>query len=197
MRKVPIKLSDLELWALWKLAKERNNKKEQHGVETRKIDKNVSDLEMHYIGMKAEYGVARLLGAEFDLKNTLAGDAGYDFTYKGLTIDVKLSQRDLKFRKGTFKADVVILVQPLTAGRWAYGGVNFVAEKDGRVGKHKFAWKHLLVMGWLTRKHFEKMHEIRNFGYNDVEFMDASYMFPMKDLKNYAEEKKANEKTGS
>ena len=102
MKKIPVRLTDLELWAIWKLAEERNGKKEKHGVATKKIDRQVSDLEMHYIGIKAEYAVSKLIGTDFNPTNMLAGDDGSDFVYRGLTVDVKFSQFDLKFRIGTF-----------------------------------------------------------------------------------------------
>lgn len=189
MRKIPVRLTDLELWALWKLAEERNSNKEDHGIKTRKIDTQVSDLEMHYIGMKAEYAAAKLIGADFNPENMLAGDNGVDFTYRGLTVDVKLSQMDLKFRPGTFLADIAILVQPLMTGEWRYGrGADAItAEPDNRVNKKRFAWRNMLVVGWVSRERHEEEHTIRNFGYNDVEFMEVKDLSPLDGLLKYAQ----------
>lgn len=188
MKKIPVRLTDLELWAIWKLAEERNGKKEKHGVATKKIDRQVSDLEMHYIGIKAEYAVSKLIGTDFNPTNMLAGDDGSDFVYRGLTVDVKFSQFDLKFRIGTFKSDIAILVQPLCGGIHKYGVQKIGAERDDRIKKVEFAWRNVLVIGWVSREEFSKKHIIRNFGYNDVEFMRATSLRPMWRLKDYAKQ---------
>jgi hypothetical protein len=187
MRKIPVRLTDTELQTLWDLAEKRNSNKESHGVRTKKIDTQVSDLEMHYIGMKAEYAASKLIGADFNPENMLAGDNGVDFIYRGLTVDVKLSQMDLKFRPGTFLADIAILVQPLMTGTWRYGGKEITAEPDARVNKRRFAWRNMLVVGWVAREEHEKEHTIRNFGYNDVEFMEVKDLSPLVDLLKYAQ----------
>ena len=189
MRKIPVRLTDAELKSLWELAEKRNSNKESHGVRTKKIDTQVSDLEMHYIGMKAEYAASNLIGADFNPENTLAGDKGVDFIYRGLTVDVKLSQMDLKFRPGTFLADLAILVQPLMTGSWRYGrsADAITAEPDERVNKKRFAWRNMLIVGWVSRERHEAEHTIRNFGYNDVEFMEVKDLSPLTDLLKFAQ----------
>lgn len=186
MKTVPIELTELERWALAKLASERNANKERHGVRTRKVDNDLSDEEMHYIGLKAEYAIAKLLGVDFNPENMLSGDGGTDIIYRGLTVDVKYSQLDLKFRPGTFLADVAILTQPLQRGSHRYAGKVVSAERDSRVSKRRFAWANILVVGWVSRERFESEHVIRNFGYNDVEFMAAGDLSPLKGLRDHA-----------
>jgi hypothetical protein len=185
--KIPVKFTELELWAIAELAKRRNKNKVDHGVESTKIDKWISDEGIHYIGIKAEYAVSKLLDAELNTSNILSGDPGFDFYYRGITVDVKYSQLDFKFRPGTFKADVAVLVQPLSNGVYQYGGRTIEAEVDKRVKKKKFAWKHVLVVGWISRQRFEKDKKIRNFGYGDTEFLPFTQASSMSMLKRYAD----------
>lgn len=186
MRIVPIKLTDDELRRLAASAKKRNAKKEKYGVQTRKVDSELSDEELHYIGLKAEFAVAKLLKVDINLENTLSGDGGIDIIYRGLSVDVKYSQLDLKFEPGTFLADIAILTQPLSFGVYYYRGERVAAELDKRVSKKKFAWANILVVGWVSRERFEKEHTIRNFGYSDLEFMMAKDLSPLSELKSYA-----------
>jgi hypothetical protein len=188
MRKIPVRITPEELASMADLAFRRNSKKERHGVKSRKVDKELGEEEAHYVGLKAELAVSKLLGAHMDTRNTLEGDDGKDIIYRGLTVDIKYSQRDLKFRPGTFKADLVILVQPLSSGEHTYAGQTVTAEPDDNVKtKPKFAWANVLVVGWVSRERFEAEHTMRNFGYNDMEFMDAGDLSPMGGLKAHAE----------
>jgi hypothetical protein len=195
--KIPVKLTELELWALAQLAKRRNTNKDDHNIESSKIDRWISNEEAHYIGMKAEYAVSKLLDTKFNIEDTLAGDPGFDFNYRGITVDVKYSQLDFKFRPGTFKADVSILVQPLSTGIHKYGGRTVQAIPDSRVKKDKFAWKHVLVVGWVSRQRFEKDMTFRNFGYGDTEFLPAREASSMSELKKYADGLVAIRKTSA
>jgi hypothetical protein len=187
MSKIPIGFAVSELAKLQDLAKRRNDNKKKHAVASKKVDDELSDEMMHYIGLKAEYAVAKLLGVEFNIENTLEGDSGFDLIYRGLTIDVKYSQRDLKFRPGTFKADIAILVQPLSHGVWKYKGNTFGPQVDSYVTKKVFRWRNVLVAGWIDRPAFEHAHTMENFGYNPVEFMAAEDLRSLRDLKEYAE----------
>lgn len=187
MRKIPVKLEPEELDRLAELAFRRNNNKERHGVTSRKVDEQLGEEEAHYVGLKAELAVSKLLGAHIDERNTLAGDDGKDIVYRGLRVDVKYSQLDLKFRPGTFKADLAILVQPLSSGEYTYAGQTVTAEPDDNVKtKPIFAWANVLVVGWVSRGRFEAEHTMRNFGYNDMEFMDANDLSPMEGLRDHA-----------
>jgi hypothetical protein len=190
MKPIPVALTEKELQSIAALAFARNDKKERRGVKSRKVDTGMGEGEAHYIGLKAELAVSKLLGVGFDKTNTLKGDDGKDIVYRGLRIDVKCSQLDLKFRPGTFTADVAILVQPLRKGMHIYAGDVVVAEQDENVKKAIFAWANVLVVGWVSRERFEAEHVIRNFGYNDVEFMGAGDLSPMEGLRDYAESKK-------
>lgn len=190
MKTIPVALTEEELQSLAALAFARNDKKEKRGVRSRKVDTGLGEGEAHYIGLKAEHAVSKLLGVGFDKTNTLAGDDGKDIVYRGLRIDVKFSQLDLKFRFGTFTADVAVLVQPLRRGTHIYAGKVVVAKPDENVKKAIFAWANVLVVGWVSRERFEAEHVVRNFGHNDVEFMDAKDLSPMEGLKGHAESRK-------
>jgi hypothetical protein len=101
---------------------------------------------------------------------------------------------DFKFRPGTFVADIAILTQPLSSGTWTYAGKTVTAEPDNRVAKKIFAWTSVLVVGWVSRERFEAEHIMKNFGYNDVEFMPARDLSPMRGLRSYAETNTKNPK---
>ena len=186
MTGVPVYLTNLELWSLMELAKRRNDLKESVGVKSQKIDKELTDQELHYIGLKAEYAVAKLLRVSIDMNNTLAGDGGIDLNYRGLSIDVKYSTKDLKYRPDKeITSDIIVLVQPLDKNI-----VNMPyyasAEEEDYISKPSFAWKHVLVVGWISAGDFKERHTIRNFGYSDCMFMSAENMNNMYDLREYA-----------
>lgn len=187
MKPIPVELTVEELELLADLALQRNTNKEEHGVRSRKVDTELGEGEAHYIGLRAEHAVSKLLGVQFDRGNTLTGDDGTDIIYRGLKVDIKYSQMDLKFRPGTFTADVAILVQPLSEGKYIYAGKVVEAVPDNNVKKPIFAWANVLVVGWVSRSVFEAEHTIRNFGYNDVQFMEAGDLSPMESLRDYAE----------
>ena len=157
--------NDLELWALWMMAGKRNAAKTEQ--QNKRVDKDLSDIQMHYVGLKGEYAVAKFLGIELDMDILLAGDAGHDLVFRDRTIDVKVSQKDLKFFPGKFTADIAVLVQPHTRMSWHR------PEKDERIGKPVFAWKHSLISGWVWRKRFEEEYYERDFGYGLRHCMNA------------------------
>lgn len=190
MRKIPVGFAEAELDRLYALAEERNTNKEKHGVKTQSVDKQMSGAEMHYVGLKAERAVAKLLRSSISEENTLEGDDGYDLVYNGLAVDVKYSQLDLKVRPGRFKADIIILVLPLSYGAHKYRGTIFNPKTDDRVTKEVFRFRNVLVAGWIDKETFAEKHIMKSFAGNpEVEFMLASDLNPMVSLKEYAESK--------
>lgn len=162
--------NDFELWALWLLAGKRNAAKTEQ--QNKRVDKDLSDIQMHYVGLKGEYAVAKFLGIQLDMEILLAGDSGHDLVFKDRTIDVKVSQKDLKFFPGAFAADIAVLVQPHT-----YKAAWHKAERDDRVGKPIFAWKHSLISGWVWRKRFEEECYEHDFGYGLRNCMNAEDLY--------------------
>jgi len=188
MRKIPVGFADKELQDLRELAKARNDKKENAGVSSKKVDGEMTDEQLHYVGLKAERAVAKLLRVGMNTDNTYDGDGGHDLMYNGLTVDVKCSQMDLKIPPGKFTADIVVLVQPYSYGVQKYAGLLWKPIEDVFVDKPAFRWRNVLVSGWIDRATFAEKHYMRSFAGNpEVEFLEATELRPMADLKEYAE----------
>ena len=189
MASIPVSTNNLERWALMELAKKRNARKESKGIKSQKVDPGITDVQLHYVGLKAEYAVAKLIGVEIDLENTYEGDGGIDINYRGLTIDVKLSTRDLKHRLDKkVVADVIVLVQPLMQTT-SSGAYHAKAIPDPMVDKKVFAWNNVMVIGWISREEFLSTCSVANFGHFDCNVVTANNMRDMSTLRAYAASK--------
>lgn len=181
-------INNVERFGLIKLAWERQALKESRGVQSQKVDESVSNLEMHYIGLKAEHAVAKLLGLEINMENTYEGDGGVDLHYRGVTIDVKFSSCHLNVRKNKeVVSDVVVLVNPLTIAS-KYNGAYYDAADDPNVTNPKFAWANSVIVGWIAKDEYYSLREwkkakFKNFDYWSV---SAHNMHDMFTLKKYA-----------
>lgn len=174
MNKIPLHYTDLELYALRQLAKARNRNKEEHGVETKRVLNTLTDEDVHYLGMKAEYGVSRYLDIPWNKKNMLGGDGGLDMVHGTTTIDVKMSQLDLKVPiDAPSIADILILVSPLKRGEYYYCGKRMIPERDPYINVRKFCFRNFLITGWISREEFEEKKSIRNLGYGSLFFVSC------------------------
>ena len=103
--------TDEELDHLYSLATERNAPKKH--IPT-KHSNHLSNIQVHYVGLKAELCFSKYFNIPINTSITPLGDDGYDFILlNGLTVDVKLSSRDLRFcpDKGMV-SDIVVLCSP-------------------------------------------------------------------------------------
>lgn len=183
---VPIGFSRAEVAKMWCLATSRQGVKERYGVTTKKVDGQLSNRDLHYLGLKGEHAVAKLMGTQVNRVNTPHGDGGVDFIYRGLTVDVKYSQLDIKlFLDDSPKADILILVQPLTRPL-RRGPYVAQAEKDPYIKKPVFAWKNTVVVGWITQEDFTHGHEIKRIGSFDRKLFRAHNTRDMEAIMSYA-----------
>jgi len=184
---VPIAFSDEEIEELVELAYGRQSLKEDLGVETKKLDSRSSDGDLHYVGLKAEMAVAKLMGLEIDRDHHGDGDRGYDFVWRGLTIDVKYSQRDIKYEMPTWPtADILVLVQPLDQTT-AYKSYFAPAIRDSNPSNYRHQWRNVLVVGWITSEHFKDNYSVVELGGIDKKLYFAHNMKMMESLLPYAE----------
>lgn len=163
--KILMIVPDIVANTLYKLAEIRNEGKVKNS--SHKIDETLSDVEMHYIGLKAEWAVASFLFLDIDTRTTPNGDGGYDLKKSGITIDVKMSQKDLKFHRPGPRADIIFLVQPLSPFTIPDTKYHDLTKRDTHIAKPAFSWKHVVLIGWITRAEFMAKHVLRNFGYGD------------------------------
>ena len=107
--------TDLELWALWKQAENRQGIKDKNRdmVQDKRSDTSINNIEMHYIGLKGEYAFQKTYGCGTDWTAYKSGDATGDFKYKGQRIEIKNLQKHLIFNDmDHFGADIAVLVNP-------------------------------------------------------------------------------------
>lgn len=187
MPDIPVLMNNVERFGLWELATQRQAFKESHGIKSKKIDKEISDLDMHYAGLKAEHAVAKLLGLALNMENTYTGDGGVDLRYRGITIDVKFSSRHLNVNeKKELVADVVVLVNPLTSAM-TYEKAHYAAGPDPRIStKPKFAWANSLVVGWISKTEYLSLRTWKKGRYDPYWYVSALNMHDMLTLKEYA-----------
>jgi hypothetical protein len=181
---IPIAFNDLEIWAIHELALKRQQLKERYRVKSKKVSETLSDLDLHVIGRKSEYAVARLLALQIDLDDTQEGDGGVDLIYRGLSIDVKCSSSNLLGFKVTqpFKADVAIFCQPVT--KYSENG-KFKADAipDKFITGAAHAWRNINIVGWISRERFEQISRPNTSGEKCVNWYNLN---DMKSLREYA-----------
>lgn len=158
-----------ELVALWKLAERRVGAKTPNARDKR-VDQRLRPVQAHYVGLKAEYAVARYLGVAPDVYAYGGGDGGVDLRYRGRTIDVKNSFGGLVIPNlQVLRSDVIILVNPV--GRTPD---PFLAGVDTR---HRF--RDVIIRGWVTREQFEVSHTVKDFGHGPCLVMETDRINPM------------------
>ena len=132
-------------------ATQRQRYKRGEGVTNLQIDHKNSPLTVEMQGLYGEFVIAQyyseLLGEsiEVDLRHTIAGDGGEDFSdINGYSIDVKFSaypSGDLLFTSvNHFKADIAMLVVPIDR--------DFMQEE----------YPSFRIAGWVERESFLQNH---------------------------------------
>lgn len=166
-RGVAVRFTQLELDAMWLLARKRQDAK-NGGATDRRSDSSISNIQMHYIGIKGEYGVAKYLGVGFDMRSLTDGDDYGDISLSGWRIEVKNLQDWLVFTPGTFRADIAVLVNPLRE------------RLDPRVrDKNSHAYKDILIRGWIYRDTFIHVCFEHSFGYGARQCMRPESLSPI------------------
>jgi hypothetical protein len=139
------------------LAHMRCSHKVALGVCSRGYNPRRSREEIDYDGLLGEQAVGVLLASPIDTAIYDGGDPGYDITYHGKTIQVKLNtypNGDLYFSSlDEFIADIAILVTPV---------------KDDVYR----------IAGWVSRDEFMGMYQEKDYGYG------TRYAVPQDKLKS-------------
>jgi len=179
---IAVPLSDKELDMVFERASSRNRVKVYGGVRTKKIAPRAGDVEIHYIGLKAELALAKLLDLEVNWEHTLQGDGHKDFLLLDkVSVDVKSSRRDLFMCPDCLKADMAILANPLTSPAHDKDGNIVVPRKDPRVKTKRdlFGWADVFFVGWTGNKRFRQLAKRTNFGYGPLLLMQREQLLPM------------------
>lgn len=183
---VGVTITDNEAEILRNLATQRQRNKEANGVPTRKKDKKINDLDMHYVGMKAEFAVAKLLDIEPNIALTRLGDDGFDFVLpNNTTLDVKFSQKDLKFPPHKSPPDILVLCQPLNRRVYNINNQPVYPRKDQYVNPDipdHYTWRDVIVVGWVSRDRFVDSAPLVNLGFGQIRMMPAQKMCSIKDI---------------
>ena len=134
---------------------------EMQGFSPRLENDRQSRVEANIYGFKAEFAVARLLGADLPTVNVVS-DGGVDAWVDDISIDVKFNNAEfgkLIFdNMDKFKAQVAVLV-----GKTADPAV-------------------MRVNGWEGRKTFMEKSVSHNFGYGDRLVMNDSDLYSIETL---------------
>ncbi len=167
---IGVRFTQLELDAMWALARKRQEAK-SGGATDRRSDTRLSNIQMHYIGIKGEYAVAKYLGIGFDMRSLTDGDDYGDLLWRGRHIEVKNLQDWLLFTPGTFLAEVAVLVNPLRE------------RPDRRVtDKPPHAYKDVVLRGWITKERFIEHSYVHDFGYGPRLCVRPDRLSPMEDI---------------
>tara|TARA_Y100001963_G_scaffold96552_1_gene132935 strand:+ start:1178 stop:1741 length:564 start_codon:yes stop_codon:yes gene_type:complete len=160
------KFSSLESYTVRLLAEARQANKERYGIASKRFDDQKSDLEIHIMGMRAEYAVAAALGAKPRWELSLGGDSnsGDLVLPDGRSCSVKYRNRqgwDFALQsddKSSFREDIGVLVYP--------------GDKKGI----------LLLRGWLTRDEFLDRAKVVNYGHGPRAVVSPEEMSPFSSL---------------
>jgi hypothetical protein len=156
-------LDDADCTLALELAWQRQTRKEDR-PSTRKFRKAVSEtsLDGHCIGVKGEIAVAAYMGWKVDSEERDSGDNGADFVIQGVTFDCQTTTYNpphLKYdEKHPFRAQVAILVRAATD-------------------------REMNIVGWITRKEFESVAVMRDYGHGARRSVGPEAMLPMPTLK--------------
>jgi hypothetical protein len=148
-----------------------------HKVRDKMFDINNTSEGINILGHLGEMAAGRVLNLPVDTEVRTGGDAGYDLTLDGQTIQVKTSTlKSLIFNAShLFTADLAILVQFI-------GQDKKEAEKDPR----------FIVHGWIDKEQFLDIHYKKNFGYGVRLVVDSNKLSPLDSLINKMEYKNGN-----
>lgn len=151
-----VELSPEDVVLAEQIAANRNNPKEAHGVQSKKILPG-SEIGIHIEGVKAEVAVARAFGVKPDQATSLHGDNGYDLKIRDFSCEVKC-RSDVGWdfvlmnpNPDLFKADYGILV-------------------------YKLSDTHYLIRGVICNEELKSLGHVANYGHGDRWIVEAQDM---------------------
>ena len=164
---IPVELSSEEAQKSYDFCVKLQEDKKNNNVVDLWYDKKNSSFGVNVLGHLGEVAVSRVLGTPVDYEIRTHGDAGYDTTYAGKTVQVKTSTLPtLIFNSArAFSADIAILVEYV-------GNDRANANLDPR----------FVVHGWITREEFMVHHHNHDYGYGVRLTMDSYTLYPLQDL---------------
>lgn len=168
-------LSALEEYTIGLMARSRQENKEKNNIKSKRFDNRRSDLQIHLMGMRAEYAVAACLGALPRWELSLGGDSnGGDIVLRdGRTCSVKYRNRrgwDFALQSGDpahFREDLGVLVYP-------------AGSRHG-----------LLLHGWVTREYFIENVSFADYGYGNRAMISPGQMTDFGSLFSQTSEEKS------
>ncbi len=163
---------------LYRIAKKRNGIKGGPGTL---FSRRISDIQIHYVGLKGEWAVAKALSQEIDLTVSHGGDTGHDLSYAGMTIDVKVGRgTDLIFYVNKFRADAAILVRAYNKSTELPG---LPLHTDPRLlADPELGWRDVVLVGWITKKEFYGRCIRKDYGYGPRQVVPMENLNDMIDL---------------
>jgi hypothetical protein len=166
---IKYELTDVELNLADQIAHLRNDKKVAYNVRSKKMKKEYTEFETHYIGAKGEVLMARLLGLKLDMSSGLKGDGGTDLVFpNGLTIQIKVRTKvgwDYLLPTDSlysFKTDIGVLVY------------TFPSDYPSEMSNVCY------FAGWTSRTHFPTKARLLNLGYGKKLAISPKDMLPPK-----------------
>ena len=161
-----VEISDKDIEECRRIAKERNDPKQRHGVLDQRFSRRESSEEIHVVGALGELAVARSLGLPIQhYPERIAGDGGVSDQRltDGRTLQVKstsyLQREGLLFREyAKFKADLAVFV---------------IVAAD---------YHSCLIMGWATREQFYKEAQMIDLGYGPNPMLPLARLQPWQSL---------------
>jgi len=153
-----VRLSELDTYEIAWAAHERHKYKQDWQVKTQRVDQKRDDFAITREGMAGEWAVSKVIDTPVNLDLHPGGDAGWDFEYCGIKIDVKTSKaKYLLFNTlSSFKADLAVFARYLN---------EYQVE----------------LVGAITRKDFVAKHQLKNFGYGDKYVVDPLLLNDVRD----------------
>ena len=167
-----VNFSDDELEFLRTLAANFQAAKKGTGASDYRVDGSISNIDMHYIGLKAAFAVSRDLGVDFDRVAYQGQGRRRPMIYFGdLKISVFNRQLHLICYR-PFAEDIAVLCNPAA-------GLNdpFVKSKTA----HNY--RMLLIVGYCSRDDFIQYKHIKRYGHGAMWTLETRYFRPLSELK--------------
>ena len=138
MTKTKIVLLDgLDLAEVERIARGRNDRKEQVDVKSKKVDVTKGELGAHLMGLRGEYAVGKLLGLPLDEDCWLHGDNGVDLEVAGYTFSVRT--------RGANGWDYALMCTDTSEFNTDFGVLAWAPDRTPNI---------VTIAGWTTRDHF-------------------------------------------
>lgn len=156
------KLTDEEIDLARQIARERNQNKKEHNVESGRIDDSQTNQDIHFAGALGEVAVGHELGLKINRNISASGDNGWDLRNGDVTVEVKMRQgteKDFAMDDNVtdLEADLGILC-------WGKGG------------------RDIILAGWITRAEWKMMAKTLHFGSAKRRGIEYTDMRPVTEL---------------